>query len=161
MNEESLIALRRNLSNLHHAVERIATARSNLTQQDHLAVSSLTSDLDKHRINITAIQERVCDPQETQWIKLAWSKVKNFPGLIIYRVTQLHSSSCIRATQIIPYPNPMSPVEFFTLLLALCLLFYTSCAGIAAFYNFFPIHHHLHHNEFHVYCSPYRTMLYC
>jgi hypothetical protein len=66
MNEESLIDLRTNLSNIRRAVERIAALQSDLTQRDHLAASSLTSDLKKHHTNIAAIEGRVCGPEETQ-----------------------------------------------------------------------------------------------
>jgi hypothetical protein len=138
MNEESLRGLRTKLNDTLRAAERIATMNPQLEEQDKIFLSGLGLSSQSNLERITEIQGRICGPLETEWYIWAWSKVKNFPGLIIYRVTQLHSSSCIRATQIIPYPNPMSPVEFYTLLLALCLLFYASCGGIAVFYNFFP-----------------------
>jgi hypothetical protein len=56
MNEESLRELSTKLSEIHHAVDRIATVGSNLTQQDHLTVSDLTSDLERHRTSAIEIQ---------------------------------------------------------------------------------------------------------
>jgi hypothetical protein len=69
---------------------------------------------------------------------LALSMVKNVPGLIYYRVTQLHPLSCVRSSRATPCPDPISRKEFCTLLLSLSLLYYTSLGRIIAFYNFFP-----------------------
>jgi hypothetical protein len=138
MNEESLIDLRTKLNDIFRAAERITTVRAKLTQEDAEYLTDLTAKLGEHHTRITEIQGGVCGPQNTPWYRLAWSKVKRVPVLTYNRVTQLHWSSCRRSTEIIEQPGKISRKTFFTFLLTLCLLYYTSCGGIVAFYNFFP-----------------------
>jgi hypothetical protein len=109
--------------------------KDRITENIVNALSTLGEDLKMSNRTITEILNQVVVPQNNQWYKLALYKVQAIPRFSYNRIIKLHLASTLRSNRAVPLPDPLSRKEFFKLLFALTIAFFSSCGAILVFYH--------------------------